>query len=198
MSLSVRRLIWYFDQRLDRFAPPTILVLAGVGVLIVEGVDFVTGYEVSLSLLYLGPIAIAAWYAGRWPGFIVAALSCVGWFVADQAAGSEYSNAAIPVWNALVRLGFFVITAHLLTALRDSLRGHQRLARTDGLTGLYRRRVFEERFEHDLALARRHETPLTLAYLDLDDFKAVNDTYGHAGGDRVLMDLGRIDIEVDY
>jgi diguanylate cyclase (GGDEF)-like protein len=61
----------------------------------------------------------------------------------------------------------------------------------DGLTGLYGRREFEDRLKHDLALARRRKSALTLAYVDLDDFKAVNDTHGHAGGDRVLRAIGR-------
>lgn len=185
-------LLRFIDRRLRPLPPTTILVVAGIGVLLVESVDYVTGYEVSLSLLYLGPIAVAAWYAGRWAGFTIAVVSCIGWYVADQAAGGLYSYAAIPIWNALVRLGFFLITAHLLTALRKSLLGQRHLARTDSLTGLFRRRVFEERFEHDLALARRHGSPLTVAYIDVDDFKAINDKHGHAAGDEVLIALGRV------
>ena len=46
--------------------------------------------------------------------------------------------------------------------------------------------------EHDLALARRRHSPLTIAYLDLDNFKALNDTYGHAEGDRILRAMGRV------
>jgi diguanylate cyclase (GGDEF)-like protein len=66
------------------------------------------------------------------------------------------------------------------------------LARTDSLTGLYGRRAFEDRLDHDLAVAQRHKTGLTLAYVDLDDFKAINDTRGHAEGDRVLRVVGRV------
>lgn len=180
------------DQGLNRLSPAMILVVAGCGVLIVEGIDYVTGYEVSLSLLYLGPIALASWYGGRWPGVAIATLSCLGWYLADLAAGSEYSNAAIPVWNAFVRLGFFLITARLLIALHDSLLAQRHLARFDSLTGLFRRRAFEERFAHDLALAQRRRSPLTLAYLDVDDFKRVNDEHGHAAGDAVLRSVGEV------
>jgi diguanylate cyclase (GGDEF)-like protein len=180
------------DQRLDRLPRARILALAVCGVLIVGGIDFLTGYEVSMSPFYLAPVAVAAWYAGRWTGFAIAALSCMSWYIADAAAGSQYSHPAIPVWNALVRFGFFLITGFLMSALRESLRVQQYLAQRDGLTGLYGRRAFEERLQHDLALAQRHRSARTLAYVDLDDFRAVNDTHGHAGGDRVLRMIGRV------
>lgn len=104
-------------------------------------------------------LALSAWYAGRWPGVGIAVLSCAAWFAADFYSGNQYSNALIPYWNALVRLGFFLISGLLLSALRDSLQYQQRhLASTDSLTGLYGRRAFEERLAHDLALARRRKS----------------------------------------
>ena len=180
------------ERRLDRLAGGQLLTLAACGVLIVGGVDYLTGYDVSMSVFYLAPGALAAWYGGRPAGFLIAALSCASWFVADLAAGHRYASPLISVWNALVRLTFFVITAMLLTALRQSLRDQQLLARTDALTGLYSRRVFEERLVHDLALADRRNGVLTLAYVDIDDFGRVNETYGHTGGDRVLQLIGRV------
>jgi diguanylate cyclase (GGDEF)-like protein len=179
------------DQHLDRLPPAAVVALAAGGALLVGGIDYLTGYEVSVSLFYLGPVAAAAWYAGRPAGIAIAVLSCVAWYLADLAAGSPHSHPGIPVWNALIRLGFFLVTALLLAALRRSLRGHQHLARVDGLTGLYGRRAFAERLGHDLALAQRRGSALTLAYVDVDDFKAVNDTHGHAAGDRLLQTIGR-------
>ncbi|HUG99064.1 MAG TPA: GGDEF domain-containing protein [Gammaproteobacteria bacterium] len=180
------------DRHLHRLTRASILALTVCGVLIVGGVDYVTGYEVAMSLFYLGPVAVAAWYAGRWTGSAIAVLSCMSWYIADLAAGNQYSHPAIPVWNALIRFGFFFITCSLLTTLRNSLRAQQYLARTDDLTGLYGRREFESRLKHDLAMAQRRKSVLTLAYLDLDDFKAVNETHGHAGGDRVLRAIGSV------
>jgi diguanylate cyclase (GGDEF)-like protein len=180
------------DQRLDRLTHAGITVLAACGVAIVGAVDYLTGYEVSLSLFYLGPVALATWYGGRRAGVGFAILCCVVWYIAEVSAGARYSHSAIPLWNALVRLGFFLITSFLLSALRKTLLGQQHLARTDGLTELYSRRAFEERLRHDLALAQRRKSVLSLAYVDLDDFKAVNDTRGHAEGDRVLRGIGGV------
>jgi diguanylate cyclase (GGDEF)-like protein len=62
----------------------------------------------------------------------------------------------------------------------------ERQARTDGLTGLANRRYFNEELDRACANARRHHTPLSLLILDIDEFKTVNDSLGHAAGDRIL------------
>jgi diguanylate cyclase (GGDEF)-like protein len=64
-------------------------------------------------------------------------------------------------------------------------------ARTDPLTGLHNRRMFEESFNVAIARARRGHTGLALAYLDIDHFKRINDTLGHGMGDRVLVEFAR-------
>jgi diguanylate cyclase (GGDEF)-like protein len=85
-----------------------------------------------------------------------------------------------------VRLGFFLITALLLSALRERLVIESRMARTDGLTGLLNLRAFEAQLAHDLALNARTGSTLTVVYIDIDDFKSVNDRHGHQEGDRQL------------
>ena len=184
------RTIAAVDKVLARGTPGLILALAVSGVAAVGYVDFLTGFEVSLSLFYLGPIAIAAWYVGRWPGIGIAALACISWYIAD--ARHQYSHPSIPIWNAMVRLEVFLVFALLLTALRDHVLKERQLARTDSLTQLFGQRTFLERLEHDLALAQRRNSAISLVYIDLDDFKTVNDTYGHGEGDQVLRTTGRV------
>ena len=65
-----------------------------------------------------------------------------------------------------------------------------RSATTDGLTGLANHRVFYERLGQELARAQRYGTPVSLLMIDIDDFKELNDTYGHPAGDEALRRLG--------
>ncbi|MEO5367334.1 MAG: GGDEF domain-containing protein [Magnetococcus sp. WYHC-3] len=64
-------------------------------------------------------------------------------------------------------------------------------ASRDALTGLINRRVFSERMQHEMALSRRSGRPLSLVFLDLDHFKAINDGLGHAAGDAALVAVSR-------
>lgn len=68
----------------------------------------------------------------------------------------------------------------------------EELLRKDNLTGLANRRSFEEFFEKIFSLARRHSLSLSLIMLDLDNFKKINDTYGHQIGDEVLKSIGEL------
>ncbi|MBT1452197.1 diguanylate cyclase [Glaciecola sp. XM2] len=68
----------------------------------------------------------------------------------------------------------------------------QVISRVDGLTGLYNRRYWQERFEREFKLTIRNKKPISVLMLDIDHFKAVNDTYGHQAGDKVIQSLAML------
>src|SRR5205085_3885265 len=68
----------------------------------------------------------------------------------------------------------------------------ERLAQTDSLTGLYNHRYFHERLRSELTRASRSHDPVAVLMFDLDDFKRVNDVYGHGAGDQLLIQIARI------
>ena len=72
-------------------------------------------------------------------------------------------------------------------ALTDALREVQRLATHDALTGLCNRRYMEQRLAEEQSRCERQALPFSIALIDLDHFKRINDAHGHAGGDRVLQ-----------
>jgi diguanylate cyclase (GGDEF)-like protein len=80
----------------------------------------------------------------------------------------------------------------LLDQLARNLEELSYQSEHDPLTGLYNRRVFNLVLDHELERARRSRTSLSLALLDLDDFKKVNDTHGHPHGDQVLVETARV------
>ncbi len=92
-------------------------------------------------------------------------------------------------------IGFLEHAAKELSITLDNARMHQKLSIlsiTDELTGLYNRRYLNEFLEREFNLAKRHNTKLSLLMMDIDDFKHLNDFYGHQLGDEVLRTVGQI------
>ncbi len=83
-------------------------------------------------------------------------------------------------------------SAGLMVSAHDKVSKLQNLAATDALTGLVNRRQFNHQLHAEVARARRNQKPLTLALFDIDDFKKINDIYGHLVGDRILNELGAL------
>ena len=98
--------------------------------------------------------------------------------------------------RTLARLGRQVMALIELRANQRTLDSSQReleqLALSDELTGLHNRRSLLQRLQFEVARAKRFRTPLSALMIDLDDFKGVNDGYGHAAGDMVLANVGRL------
>ncbi len=146
------------------------------------------GWQISFSILYLVPVAVAAWVLGRVGGLTLSLLSAISWYYATR--NSPVDPEVIRYWNALVRLLLFVIVAELLFDLRRALERERSLARTDPLTGLANSLAFTETAEREIAVARRTGRCLSVIWLDLDGFKQINDTLGHAAGNEMLAQVG--------
>ncbi len=170
-----------------RTAALTILGLSVV--MLIAAADYASGHELGLSIFYALPVLVAARRAGLGPGVLLAVSAALAWMLVDAVSGAEYSRAWIRAWNAMSRLGFYLL-AVAAARLRSDLEEERTRARTDELTGILNRRGFLEDAAREIHRARRNGRPLTLACLDCDDFKVVNDRAGHEAGNRVLEGVG--------
>src|SRR5262249_12923504 len=153
-----------------------LLLVAVIGLL-----DSWVGSGLSFFLLYLLPVALAAWCGGFPHGVLLALAGALTWHLVDAAQGPGHS-VAVQLWNGVLRFGTFVLAASPLARLRASIRRERLLARTDALTGAANARTFYEAVHTESGRSDRSGRPFTLAYLDLDDFKQLNDRLGHAAG----------------
>lgn len=106
--------------------------------------------------------------------------------VVVRGRAHDHSTRFIPDRRADGRVHGFYGLAFNITALKQAQRELEQLARFDALTGLPNRRHFDEDLEQACARAQRNGSPLMLLALDVDTFKEINDTHGHAVGDAVL------------
>jgi diguanylate cyclase (GGDEF)-like protein/PAS domain S-box-containing protein len=103
----------------------------------------------------------------------------------------QYQSNYIPDIDTAGRVqGFYAMTFDI-TELRETQARLEQLARVDPLTGLPNRRQFEERIVQSMARSRRSNQPMAVMFLDIDHFKSINDSLGHAGGDAVLCEVAR-------
>lgn len=182
-------ILFKVDSVFHRYSPGQVRAASLLLIALVAGLDIVTGSEFSVLIFFLIPVAISTWYGSRRDGIITACISAFAWLLVDSNS-RIYINPVAPYWNALVRLGMFLVAEELLDQLRIRLGIEKTLSRTDNLTGLLNARGFFEQAEILFGLAARHNRPITLAYLDLDNFKKVNDELGHSEGDKVLRAVG--------
>lgn len=105
---------------------------------------------------------------------------------ARQKLESRVNHANQELQNAYQQL---TVQANELRSLNQELES---LSVTDPLTGLYNRRYFERLMEREMALSIRNDETISIILLDVDNFKAINEQYGHTGGDAVLRNVGRV------
>lgn len=164
----------------------TIILILLFMAVVFGWLDYITGFEIAFSFFYLIPGAIATWYISRNSGYALIVGSMIMWLLINKLVGETYSNEIIRYWNTLIRLIVFLFTIRLVDEFKHALYHQRLLAHTDYLTGIANNREFFFQAETELRRARRFDHPISMAYIDIDDFKHINDQFGHAEGDHVL------------
>ncbi|WDT75022.1 MAG: diguanylate cyclase [Candidatus Manganitrophus sp.] len=108
--------------------------------------------------------------------------------LADKITGEVFSEEDLQLLQAI---GSYISIAIERSELYEKTEELKRISITDALTGLLNRRYFQERLTEEIERSRRHRIPVSLIIVDIDNFKGFNDTFGHLGGDEILILLGQ-------
>lgn len=170
---------------------PQIIVICLLLVALILKIAILSGYKISVSIFLLIPVAISSWYVGRGAGILFSIFAAILWLLIDILFFDHpCMNPPSPYWNAVIRMCFFLITVQIFSYLKIHFDIGKLQARTDDLTRLLNVRGFAEHAEKLFGVAARHNRHISLIYIDLDDFRKMNERFGKGEGDKLLQVVG--------
>ncbi|MBA3916179.1 MAG: GGDEF domain-containing protein [Acidobacteriales bacterium] len=141
----------------------------------------------SVAFLFLVPVSFATWFLSWETGSLIALAATLFLFYFDRKS----TDAVAACWSGFMTLTVTGTFIYIFTELRDVYARLVDSSRRDPLTGLLNGRAFREMMTIEINRMSRYRRPLTIAYLDVDDFKNINDRYGHLAGDEFLREVAR-------
>lgn len=169
------------------------LIMLGSTLLIITGyLDSITPYIVRFTVLYLAAIFLITIAVPRKIRSLIALTTAIISIVIDVLDKPTNITTAIFIWNNMMRLILYIGLPQLLSAYIDSVERDAFSTLRDPLTSLYNRKAFYELCEVELQKSRKYNHIFSVAFIDCDNFKYVNDTFGHAVGDTLLKTISDI------
>jgi diguanylate cyclase (GGDEF)-like protein len=182
MELQLYKLFEALEKR-----KPFFWDIMGVILVALFGVlDYITGNEIVFTLFYFIPIVLVTLAVNQRFGLFLSFLSAITLLAAEIAAGQTYSHPFFYFLNTIIRTVFYSFVTFLVAALHKAQKEERLSARTDFVTGAVNARYFNELLQMEVERIRRYPHPITVVFIDIDNFKLVNDLFGHKMGDEVL------------
>jgi diguanylate cyclase (GGDEF)-like protein len=174
-----------FDKRNPKAIWQLSLLLV-IGIVIA---DILTNNIISFEPFLVFPIILTSWYGSKRTGVMLSLLTTIIWLSSKFYFMSDPSIYWPVILDSLTQLASYILLAVIITNFRKVHAHEESAADTDSLTGLFNYRGFYVELADELVRSNRHKHVFSLAYIDIDNFKNINDTFGHGIGDSLLKEV---------
>ena len=169
-----------------------VLILPQIAVTVLGLVNARADPELQFSVVYLLPVLAAAYWGGRVPGILAALTATAVWSFNSEYGPERTSTLVAAAWNVFSRLAIYVVVVLAVDRFVGAHREVSRLAVSDALTGVANARALHARLAEEVRRSERTGRTFALLAIDGDHLKAINDRFGHAAGDRLIVALAEI------
>jgi len=172
---------------LEKQAPLLNVSIGYILIGVVSICNIVIGIKINIFILYVIPVAYLTWFISRKAGIIASFVCVISWFWISRTPEYSFPHILIPICNSLLSFFLFLIITLFFATVNNILIHTKELTYIDDLTGAVNSSYFITLLQKEMERLERYKQPFTLVYFDLDNFKEVNDNFGHLYGNHVLL-----------
>lgn len=174
-----------FSKRSARF----IWWLSFLVMLLIAGLAIATTNTIYFEPFFALPIILACWYSSKKSGILLALFTVVTLLISKELINVSGLSMESIIYDGISHLVAYVFLAMLIASFRSVHQVELIAADTDSMTGLLNPRGFYAELANELLRSIRYKRVFSLAYIDIDNFKAINDSQGHTAGDDLLKEV---------
>ncbi len=163
-----------------------IFTLGGAAIVALGLLRIATDAEFAFASFALFPVVAVSWFCSLRSGLVLSSLSALMWLSADLYLDRQFSSVWVIVVNGLTWFITYGLVSLLAAKVKFLLAREKEMSSHDALTGLLNRRAFYQAGDAEVSRSRRYRHGLAVAFMDLDNFKRLNDQQGHKAGDLAL------------